>query len=471
MVEKSTDRMAVQGGQSVIACVIAVCAGGATRWLGHEPLVVLAVIAIAAGVLVLGTPRARIFVVIAGALLAAVAVQLPAMQVEALFRGTLYGLLTSLALAGPVLIRRAVRQQREFRRRGWELAEIESRRRASDTRAAVQRERMTLAAEMHDGLGHALTLIAVRLGQLSLAPSLTDKDRAEVASIREIAADSADDLGLAVRLLRESDTAAAGWAVPTIEDTIEGARQAGMHVEAHLDDRLTARASEETANATARVVQEGLTNAAKHAPGQPVSVRVEVHDDVVVAQVSNPSPERESDASVPGFGLAGLRHRAEMLGGQLRIDSTDSSYSIRLSIPLRARPTVHGATDDVDIVRAESQADTVRSRATRAAVALPVALVCALAFVGIGYFILANVLPVISQEQFSSIRTGDDRASIEQVLPPMDMLEAPREEFQAQPEEQCRYFESSISFFERVDVYVVCFIADHVSRTGTVAAP
>src|SRR5690606_11758009 len=109
----------------------------------------------------------------------------------------------------PVLIRRAVRQQREFRRRGWELAEIESRRRASDTRAAVQRERMTLAAEMHDGLGHALTLIAVRLGQLSLAPSLTDKDRAEVASIREIAADSADDLGLAVRLLRESDTAAA----------------------------------------------------------------------------------------------------------------------------------------------------------------------------------------------------------------------------------------------------------------------
>src|SRR5699024_11773328 len=77
---------------------------------------------------------------------------------------------------------------------------------------------MSPAAEMHDGLGHSLTLIAVRLGQLSLTPTLPDTDRAEVSGIRTIAADAADQLGLAVRLLRQSEDPAAGWSPPSIDD-------------------------------------------------------------------------------------------------------------------------------------------------------------------------------------------------------------------------------------------------------------
>lgn len=471
MRDRFKHRQAAHGRQTAIACAASVCAGGATRWLTDAPVLILTLITAVAILLVLATPRASVSVVIAGSILAAAAVQLPTLRVEPIFQGVLYGLLTTMALAGPLTIRRAIRQQREFQRRGWQLAAIESQRRASEIRAAVQRERMTLAAEMHDGLGHSLTLIAVRLGQLSLTSSLSEDDRAEVAGIREIAADAADNLGLAVRLLRESDTPAAGWGPPTIEDAIEGARRAGIHVDAQVDHALTEKASEGSANAAARLVQEGLTNAAKHAPGEPVTIRIEIHDGTVTARISNPKPERKAEATVPGFGLAGLRHRAKMLGGHLSIDNTATVYSVTLTVPLQARPSVDSTTDDLGIVDAENQAATLRTKANQTAIVLPVALASALLFVAAGYFVLANTLSVLSPSQFADIAVGDDRAMIEQELPALEMLDAPRADFPARPHEECRYFEAEISFFERVDVYVVCFTSDQVSRTGTVPAP
>lgn len=462
--------MAGHGRQTIVACIAGACAGASTRWLADAPVLILTLVAIVAVALVLTTPRAPVSGVTAGSISAAVAVQLPLLQIEPVFQGLLYGLLTALTLAGPLTIRRALHQRREFQRRGWQLAATESQRRASETRAAVQRERMTLAAEMHDGLGHSLTLIAVRLGQLSVTASLSDDDRAEVANIRELAADAADNLGLAVRLLRESDNAAASWAPQTIEDSVEGARRAGMHVDAKVDDTLREKASEETANAVARVVQEGLTNAAKHASGQPVTIRVETHGETVIARISNPLPERQAESTGPGFGLTGLRHRARMLDGHLSVDSTAAAYSITLTLPLHARVSGDRAPDDLVIVEAENEAASLRANAARKAITVPLALASALAFVVAGYFVLANTLPVLSSSQFAAIAVGDDRASVEQVLPALDMLDAPRDEFPARSAEECRYFEAEVSFFERVDVYVVCFASEQVSRTGTVPA-
>jgi signal transduction histidine kinase len=412
--------------------------------------------------------------VLVGSVLAATAVRLPGLFVDEVFQGLLLGLLTALALAGPLTIRRAVRQRRAFQRRGWQLAAYESQRRANETRAAVQRERMTLAAEMHDGLGHSLTLIAVRLGQLSLKPTLSQEDRTEVAGIREIAADASDDLGLAVRLLRETD--ASDWKLPTIEDAVEGARRAGIQVDTDVDDALAEDAGEETANAVTRVIQEGLTNAAKHAGGQPVFIRVRIHGEKVVARISNPLPEKKESprTSEPGFGLAGLRHRATMLGGRLDVDASAAAYTLTLTLPLNARPSADRDDRDPgapDILAEEDEAAVLHASATRAAIAVPVAIAGALVFVATGYFVLANTLPVLSPSDFAQISVGDDQATVEYSLPARDMLDAPRDEFPALPQEECRYVEAEVSFFERVDVHVVCFASGKVSRTGTVPAP
>ncbi|WP_197513278.1 hypothetical protein [Tessaracoccus coleopterorum] len=53
----------------------------------------------------------------------------------------------------------------------------------------------------------------------------------------------------------------------------------------------------------------------------------------------------------------------------------------------------------------------------------------------------------------------------------LEMLDPPRDEFPPRPDETCHYYEAEISFFERVDVHVVCFASDQVSRIGTVPAP
>lgn len=469
----SNDPATLRRRQTIVGCVVAISGGTSTRWLPDAPVLVLSLIATAAIVLMFATPAARVRVILAGSVLAATVVRLPELRVEEIVEGLVYGLLTALVLAAPLTTRRAVSQRREFHRRGWELAAIESRRRASQTREVLQRERMSLAAEMHDGLGHSLTLIAVRLGQLSLTPTLPDTDRAEVSGIRTIAADAADQLGLAVRLLRQSEDPAAGWSAPSIDEAVIGARQAEMHVETHIAADLTDRLSDEALNTVARVVQEGLTNASKHAPGQPVTVRIEVEGDIVTAIVCNPRDEEASSAHPldGGFGLHGLRHRAAMLGGALTVHQMPTEFALTLTLPAHARPSADSAAPDGDIVAAEDDAATLRSRATRAAIAVPSAILGALVFIAVAYFVLANTLSVMTTAQFADISVGDTQETVERSLPALEMLDPPRDEFPPRPDETCHYYEAEISFFERVDVHVVCFASDQVSRIGTVPAP
>lgn len=144
-------------------------------------------------------------------------------------------------------------------------------------------------------------------------------------------------------------------------------------------------------------------------------------------------------------------------------------YLVALTVPLQARPSADSATDDVAVVDAEDQAAALRTKVNRAAIVLPVALASALNFVAVGYFVLANTLSVLSP-QFVDIAAGDDRTSTEQAFPRFDMLDAPRDGFPSLSDEECRYIEAEISFFERVDVDVVCFASDKVSRTGTIPA-
>lgn len=469
----SDDPETLRRRQNIVGCVVAVGVGTSTCWLSERAVLVLSLVAAAAIVLVFATPAVRVRVVLAGSVLGATVARLPELNVEEIVDGLVYGLLTALVLAAPLTTRRAVSQRREFHRRGWQLAAIESRRRASQTREVLQRERMTLAAEMHDGLGHSLTLIAVRLGQLSLTPTLSDTDRAEVSGIRTIAADAADQLGLAVRLLRQSEDPTAGWRLPSLDEAVTGARQADMDVDTHIAANLTERLSDAALNAVARVVQEGLTNASKHAPGQPVTVRVEIEGDTVTAVVRNPLDEGASYAHPhdSGFGLHGLRHRAAMLGGTLSVRQTPTEFALNLTLPAHARPSADGAASDNDIVAAKDDAATLRSRATRAAIAVPTAILGAIVFIVVAYFVLANTLSVMTTAQLADISVGDTQETVERSLPALEMLDPPRDEFPPLPDEACHYYEAEVSFFERVDVHVVCFASDQVSRIGTVPAP
>lgn len=457
--------------QASIAAILSVAAGASTGWFSNTTFVVLAIIAVTAFLIVFGTPRASLGGIVIGALVSAVAVRLPELGAEAIVEGLVWGLIVVLILGGPLTIRRVVEQHRAFQQRGWDIAALQAQRRASETREALQRERMSLAAEMHDGLGHALTLIAVRLGQLSVKPSLASTDRQHVTEIRQIAADAADELGLAVRLLRTSDSTTAEWATPALEDLINGARKAGIKVTAEVPEGYDDDLSEEVRTALIRVVQEGLTNAAKHAPSQPVRVRIIPTQDKIRAVISNKLLDIHSEASDSGFGLIGLQHRAEMLGGELTTATTSESYTLTLTLPRHARPVAPIGSDTDKIREAKTTIADHRSKATRLAVALPVVVVTTMAVVMLAYFVVVNALSTLSTAEFQAIEVGDERAITEKVLPPFEIFDPPRDQFPARPEEECLYYENDISFFERLDVFVVCFSGDKVSRKGTVPSP
>src|SRR5699024_6871993 len=89
----------------------------------------------------------------------------------------------------------------------------------------------------------------------------------------------------------------------------------------------------------------------------------------------------------------------------------------------------------------------------------------------VAYFVLANTLSVMTTAQFADISVGDTQETVERSLPALEMLDPPRDEFPPRPAETCHYYEAEISFFERVDVHVVCFASDQVSRIGTFPAP
>ncbi|MER6971766.1 histidine kinase [Nocardioides sp. NPDC000445] len=178
-------------------------------------------------------------------------------------------------------------------------------------------ERARIAQEMHDSLGHELSLIALRAGALEVAPGLGDAHREAAGAIRTAAAGATERLGEIVGVLRPAaEEAPLTPAAAGIGGLVERARESGMDVrlEGSLDDGDGVRDV-----AAHRIVQEALTNAARHAPGSSVTVSVETGVDGVRLSVTNGRATLPPRAgATTGLGLAGLEEAARAAGGTLR---------------------------------------------------------------------------------------------------------------------------------------------------------
>ncbi|MGW5161993.1 sensor histidine kinase [Nonomuraea wenchangensis] len=185
------------------------------------------------------------------------------------------------------------------------------------------RERARIAREMHDSLGHDLALIAVRAAGLELAPGLDPAQARAAGELREAAGDATERLRQIIGLLREDADAAP--LAPVDEDVTELARRtrdSGMTID--LD--VAAGPPPPLAGA---VVQEGLTNAAKHAPG--AAVRISVGPRRV--SVRNGPARGRPVARRGGMGLAGLAERARLAGGTLTAGTVDGGYELVVELP------------------------------------------------------------------------------------------------------------------------------------------
>lgn len=215
-----------------------------------------------------------------------------------------------------------------------ERAEAEQALRAAQARTT---ERGRIAREMHDVLAHRISQISMHAGALAYRDDLpADALRRGVTDIQARANAALTDLRGVLGVLRDPDTGAAlDRPQPTFADVprlVEECRAAGMAVE--VAGGVDEPVPDALGRTVYRMVQEGLTNAGKHAPGARVSIRIagdRTHG--VEVTVTNPLGFGEAAAPGAGLGLVGLAERAQISGGTLQTGRRDGAFELRGWLP------------------------------------------------------------------------------------------------------------------------------------------
>jgi signal transduction histidine kinase len=198
---------------------------------------------------------------------------------------------------------------------------------------ALRHERARIAAELHDIVGHAISVMII---QAAAGQRLVDRDpgqaRQAFAAIAESARQGKEDLQRLVELL--GGTPVGGPDLSLIEEVVTRAARSGLDVSCRFEgdrDGVTAP----TAHVAFRVVQESLTNALRYAPGTAVRVVVSGARRALTVSVENDRSTTEPpDLSGTGRGLTGLRERVQQLGGQLFAGPTScGGWLVRATLP------------------------------------------------------------------------------------------------------------------------------------------
>ena len=251
--------------------------------------------------------------------------------------GTLLGPEPSYAVIGavlvvvaPVLAGRLVRHQQQQNVRLAELTEELRRERDRAEESAVGAERARIAQELHDVVGHEVTLIAIQAEAAGAALRLAPERAAEpIETIRSTAHRVLAEMRGVVNAM--SPAADAGPGTEGLRALTDRARSAGIAntlsvTGTALPDHAPA------AMAVYRIVRECLTNAGRHAPGQRVWIDVEWGPSEVRVRASNAVDSPDGYRS--GRGLTGIRHRAELLGGTFGAGASDGRFDVVVTIPV-----------------------------------------------------------------------------------------------------------------------------------------
>jgi signal transduction histidine kinase len=214
---------------------------------------------------------------------------------------------------------RAVRAEREAER---------------ERRLAAAEERTRIARDLHDSAGHAINVILVQAGAARL---LQEKDpqqsRAALETIEEVARHTLGEIDQLVRALRENGAAPDVEPPPglaALETLAKRYRRSGLAVTVTVDGsrRPLPPAVDQAAY---RILQEALTNAARHGKGE-AEVRVEFRPSAVELIVTNGAPPGAAVRG-GGHGIVGMRERAFLLGGSLEAGANDGVFHVRARLP------------------------------------------------------------------------------------------------------------------------------------------
>ncbi|MEU3840232.1 histidine kinase [Streptomyces sp. NPDC028635] len=198
-------------------------------------------------------------------------------------------------------------------------------------------ERNRIARELHDSIGHALTVAVVQAGAARAAGDPEFTGRA-LAAIEDTGRAALEDLERVLGVLREEERPVSGR--PTLVDAgrlLESARASGAEVDAELSGPLETVPGPVSREGY-RMLQESLTNVLRHAGSVPVRVRVAADDARLLLEVRNPLPGEipgpGRGSGVRGSGLRGIRERAALLGGRARTGPDGPDWQVHVELPV-----------------------------------------------------------------------------------------------------------------------------------------
>jgi signal transduction histidine kinase len=218
--------------------------------------------------------------------------------------------------------------------------EAERRARQEETRRRADEERLRIAREVHDVVGHGLAVINLRAGvALHVVGRRPEQAEVALAAIKRSSKDALEELRGTLAVFRRPDNGGGPWRPAPGLDRLEALAAAmaegGLPVEvAVTGQRAGLPAAVDLA--AYRIVQESLTNVVRHAGPATATVRVSYQPDALVLEIADTGRDRVSGAARPaGHGIAGMRERAAAVGGTLQAGpSADGGFLVRARLPM-----------------------------------------------------------------------------------------------------------------------------------------
>jgi signal transduction histidine kinase len=242
-----------------------------------------------------------------------------------------------LGLAGWLLVLASVAEMAHLHQQRISRAQAEAARRRAEA------ERLRIARELHDVLGHNISLISVQAGvALHLMDQQPEQARLALTVIREASKEALRELRSGLEVLRqvhEAPPRAPAPGLASLSELVSRATEAGLQVQTEVSGDLE-RLPASVDLAAFRIVQEALTNVMRHSGQSAASVQITCTQQELTLRIDNPGGRVAARAgSGPGQGLMGMQERATALGGMVEAGPRpEGGFRIWARLPLAGNP-------------------------------------------------------------------------------------------------------------------------------------
>ncbi|MEV0725002.1 histidine kinase [Micromonospora purpureochromogenes] len=222
----------------------------------------------------------------------------------------------------------------EALRQAERRADEAERTREETARRRADEERLHIARELHDSLTHQISVIKVQAEvAVHVARKRGEPVPESLLAIREAGREAARELRATLEALRDDDTTPP-HGLDHIPELVERAGRTGLEATLTIEgQRHDVPAA--VGRTAYRIVQESLTNIARHATAATASVRIDCRPDVLAIQVDDDGKATPDSAPMPGVGLLGMRERVTALGGRLRAEPrSEGGFTVQAELPV-----------------------------------------------------------------------------------------------------------------------------------------